>query len=154
MLIALWEHFEGRPVEFEYCAAELFRLSAPRVESLEVTRPTRDGGRDAIGAYTIGPDADPVRLDFALEAKCYKPGNAVGVREVARLVSRIKHRQFGVLVTTSYVHEQAYKEVRDDGHPIVILAGVDLLDVLKSAGVTAVAPLAAWLNEKYPKPTV
>jgi Restriction endonuclease len=43
-------------------------------------------------------------------------GNSVGVKELARLISRIKHREFGVLVTTSYVNEQAYREVRDDGH--------------------------------------
>ena len=95
-----------------------------------MTRPSRDGGRDAIGQYAIGPAADPIRLDFALEAKCYKPGNSVGVKELARLISRIKHREFGVLVTTSYVNEQAYKEVRDDGHHIIIIAGADLVATL------------------------
>jgi len=131
----------------------LFWLSAPNVESLEVTRPSRDGGRDALGAYAIGPAADPVRLDFALEAKCYKPGNSVGVRDVARLVSRLKHRQFGVLVTTSYVHEQAYQEVREDGHPVVILAGRDLVHILKGVGLTTSAALSNWLLEKYPQDT-
>ena len=37
--------------------------------------------------------------------------NTVGVREVSRLISRIRHRQFGVLVTTSVVGRQAYEEV-------------------------------------------
>ncbi|MCP1762460.1 O-acetyl-ADP-ribose deacetylase (regulator of RNase III) [Bradyrhizobium japonicum] len=36
-----------------------------------------------------------------LEAKCYGSGNSVGVREMSRLISRLRHRQFGVLVTTS-----------------------------------------------------
>lgn len=145
LLHALWAHFEHRPVDFEPCAVELFRLSAPAVQNADVTRPSRDGGRDAIGQYAIGPDADRVRLDFALEAKCYKPGNAVGVRELSRLISRIKHRQFGVLVTTSYVHEQAYQEVREDSHPIVILAGADLIAILKAAGVTTPSRLQRWL---------
>jgi hypothetical protein len=33
-----------------------------------------------------------------------------GVREMSRLISRLRHRQFGVLVTTSYVDNQAYRE--------------------------------------------
>lgn len=117
LLLALWGHFHERPTDFEPCAGELFRLNAPNVDTLEITRASRDGGRDATGHYAIGPAADRVRLEFALEAKCYRPGNAVGVREVARLVSRLKHRQFGVLVTTSHLHEQAYKEIREDGPP-------------------------------------
>lgn len=149
MLLTLWSHFRDRPTDFEPCAGELFRLSAPGVDSLEVTRASRDGGRDATGHYAIGPAADRVRLEFALEAKCYKPGNAVGVREVARLVSRLRYRQFGVLVTTSHLHEQAYREIRDDGHPVVVLAGADLARILKDAGLGSSQALEAWLDQKY-----
>lgn len=117
---------------------------------MEITRASRDGGRDATGHYAIGPAADRVRLEFALEAKCYRPGNAVGVREVARLVSRLKHRQFGVLVTTSYLYEQAYREIREDGHPVVVLAGADLVRILKDAGFGSVTSLHAWLTAAYP----
>jgi len=152
LLLALWGHFRGRPTDFEPCAGELFRLNAPSVDSLDVTRASRDGGRDATGHYAIGPAADRVRLEFALEAKCYRPGSAVGVREVARLVSRLKHRQFGVLVTTSHLHEQAYREIREDGHPVVVLAGADLARILKDAGLGSTAALEAWLAQKYPPP--
>jgi hypothetical protein len=152
LLEVLWEHFKDRPVDFERCAVELFRLGVPGVQNVDVTRPSRDGGRDAIGQYAIGPPADPIRLDFALEAKCYKPGNAVGVRELARLISRIKHREFGVLVTTSYVHEQAYREVRDDGHHIIIIAGTDLVATLKTAAIGTPAALKSWLNQSFPAP--
>ena len=151
LLEALWNYFKDRPVDFERCAVELFRLSAPAVENADVTRPSRDGGRDAVGQYAIGPKADPVRLSFALEAKCYQPGNAVGVREVARLVSRIKHREFGVLVTTSYVHDQAYKEVREDEHPIVILSGADLVAILKQAGLGTPTAVRLWLAQAHPR---
>jgi hypothetical protein len=150
LLQTLWAHFQDQPVGFEHCAVELFRLSAPGVENADVTRPSRDGGRDALGQYAIGPPADPIRLDFALEAKCYKPGNAVGVKELARLISRIKHREFGVLVTTSYVHEQAYREVRDDGHHIIILAGADLVRIMKTAGLGTASALSAWLGASFP----
>ena len=149
LLNILWNHFADRPTDFEACAAELFRLQSPAVQGVEVTRASRDGGRDAIGYYSIGPAADQVRLDFALEAKCYQPGNSVGVREVARLISRLKHRQFGVLVTTSYVHEQAYKEIREDGHPVVILSGFDLVQILKGAGLVRAQDLMAWLERRY-----
>jgi hypothetical protein len=77
-----------------------------------VTRPSVDGGRDAIGKYRVGPISDPISLDFALEAKCYGPNNGVGVKELSRLISRLRHREFGILVTTSFVSQQAYQELR------------------------------------------
>jgi hypothetical protein len=88
---------------FEFFAAWLFSLSDERVVIDEVTRGSVDHGRDAIGHYKLGINEDPVIVDFALEAKCYNPGldgltaNTIGVKEVSRLISRIKHRQFGVL---------------------------------------------------------
>ncbi len=53
------------------------------------------GGRDAVGRYLLGLADDPVYAEFSLEAKCYEPpikgltGNAVGVTEVSRLISRV-----------------------------------------------------------------
>jgi Restriction endonuclease len=87
-------------------------MSEPNVDKIDVTRPWRDGGRDAVGEYLLGPHADPVAVEFALEAKCYAPANSVGVRETSRLISRLRHRQFGVLVTTSHLDAQAYREIR------------------------------------------
>src|SRR6266566_9258263 len=113
----------------------LMRVSEPNVDKIDVTRPWRDGGRDAVGDYLLGPDADPVAVEFALEAKCYAPGHGVGVRETSRLISRLRHRQFGVLVTTSHLESQAYKEIREDGHPVIVLAGRDITDILKKSGL-------------------
>lgn len=149
LLDVLWRYLASEPVKFEYCAAELWRMAAPAVEQIEVTRPSRDGGRDAVGQYGLGPAEDRVRLDFALEAKCYQPGNSVGVREVARLISRLRFRQFGVLVTTSFVHEQAYREIRSDAHPVVILAGADLVRLLRARGLTTPETLISWLEERF-----
>ena len=149
LLNTLWSHFRDEPVRFERCAVELFRFAVPGLESVDITRPTRDGGRDALGRLAVGPASDPIRLDFALEAKCYQPGNSVGVREMSRLISRIKHREFGVLVTTSYVHEQAYREVREDGHPIVVFAGADIVDTLRAVGITTIGALRAWLDQEF-----
>lgn len=119
--------------------------------SIEVTRPSRDGGRDALGEYRLGPTQDPVRLQFALEAKCYDPdGGGINVRMVSRLISRIKHREFGVFVTTAFIGPQPYQEVREDGHPIIFLVGRDLVEILKRMGLTAPATLAAYLEEQHP----
>lgn len=143
-------HFAERPHDFEHCAAEIWCLLAPATEELQVTRQTRDGGRDAVGQYRLGPAADQIRIDFALEAKCYSPTNSVGVRDASRLISRLRYRNFGVLVTTSYVNQQAYREIRDDGHPVVIVSGRDIVDVLRSVGITTKSAAARWVREKFP----
>jgi len=54
------------------------------------------------------------------------------VRDVARLISRLRHRQFGVFVTTSGVSGQAYNELRDDEHPVVVICGRDIAELLKT----------------------
>jgi hypothetical protein len=124
--------YRGNPYAFERCAMEIAKLFLPDIHHEEMTRPWRDGGRDAIGLYRIGKGAGAIDVEFALEAKCYAFNNAVGVKEVSRLISRLRHRQFGILVTTSYLHEQAYKEVIQDGHPVVIVAAKDIAEKLKS----------------------
>lgn len=150
LLDVVFQHFRDRPHDFEQFAADLWRVSQPNVDKIDVTRPWRDGGRDAIGDYLLGPRSDPVAVEFALEAKCYGPENSVGVRATSRLISRLRHRQFGVLVTTSYLHAQAYQEIREDGHPVVILAGRDLIDILKARGLDSPAAIRRHLHENYP----
>ena len=150
LLALVHGHFAPNPYGFEQFAADLWASSERNVNKVDVTRPWRDGGRDAVGDYLIGPASDPVAVEFALEAKCYAPGHSVGVRETSRLISRLRHRQFGVLVTTSHVDAQAYREIRDDGHPVVILAGRDVVEMLKRGGFDGVATLRKHLLEKYP----
>jgi len=148
---AVHQHFAVDPVQFENFAAEMWVQSDAHVASIEVTRPTRDGGRDAVGEYRLGPDEDPIRLQFALEAKCYNPdGGGAGVRMVSRLISRIKHRQFGVFVTTAFIAQQAYQEVREDEHPVVFLAGRDIVTLLKRMGMTDPQTLNTYLALKFP----
>ena len=152
MVQAIHQHFKDRPHDFEACAAELWTMMAPATEEIVVTQPSRDGGRDAIGQYRLGPAADPVKIDFALEAKCYGPTNSVGVRELSRLISRLRHRNFGVLVTTSWVNKQAYEEIREDNHPVVIVCGADIVNVLKDHGRGSLAAVQNWLATSYPAP--
>ena len=100
--------------EFERFACKIVQIMDSNIISIEQTRRTRDGGRDAVGKYRVGLSTGGIELEFALEAKRFNSSNSVGVKETSRLISRIKHRQFGVLVTTSFVGDQAYKEIIED----------------------------------------
>jgi hypothetical protein len=42
-----------------------------------------------------------------------------------------------MLVTASYAQSQAYQEIREDGHPVVILVGRDVVEILKAGLDTA-----------------
>ncbi|MEU5886840.1 restriction endonuclease [Streptomyces sp. NPDC047461] len=151
ILDAIRSHFHGREHDFEACAVAIWRLVAPRTGACDLTRPSRDGGRDAVGQYILGPAAATITIDFALEAKCYAATNSVGVREVSRLISRLRHRNFGVLVTTSYFHKQVQDEVHEDGHPIALVCGKDIVDVLRQHGHTTVGAVQHWLEQSFPQ---
>jgi len=142
----LYAHFASDPHAFEHCAAALARMMLPGISNIDVTRPSRDGGRDGVGLLTIGTGAASIAIDFALEAKCYSIANSVGVREMSRLISRLRHRQFGILVTTSYLDRQAYREIKEDGHPIIVVAAADIAGILKKSGIGTIQDLKNWLG--------
>lgn len=151
ILFAIHEHFAPDPTLFEHLAAMLWERSDPNVMPVDITRPSRDGGRDGTGFYRVGPRSDPIRIEFVMEAKCYHPQrHGVRVDDMSRLISRIKHRDFGVMVTTSHVGDQAYKEVREDQHPIVILAGRDIVEVLGQMGFSTRADVTRFLQDTFP----
>ncbi len=150
MIERVYEYFKDNPYAFETCAAEIVKMMDSNVVRIDVTRPTRDGGRDGIGLYRIGTTGDNIRVDFAVEAKCFKPGTGVGVRATSRLISRLRHRQFGVLVTTSHLDSQAYKEIREDNHPIIVLAGEDITNILLQAGIGTSNEVQTWLKQYFP----
>ncbi|QXG29259.1 restriction endonuclease [Pseudomonas viridiflava] len=140
------ERFSKNYVAFEVCAAALCKMLLPNVLSLELTRPWRDGGRDGVGVLELGKGAAAINVVFALEAKCYSEKKSVGVRDVSRLISRIRHREFGVFVTTSFIGAQAYKEIVDDGHPLILVSAIDILSLLKSSGYSTPQLLNEWLS--------
>ena len=125
------------------------RMMLPDITSLDLTRPSRDGGRDAVGQFRVGTGPSSILVEFALEAKCYEPASAVGVRELSRLISRLRHRQFGIIVTTSFVHNQAYREIKEDGHPIVVISGLDIVTLLRTHGFGTIAAVRAWLQSEF-----
>ena len=127
----IYNHYKNDSYGFEYCAKTIAELLIPQINHCELTRPTKDGGRDAIGIYRIGTEESAIDIEFALEAKCYNIDAGVGVKDTSRLISRIRHRQFGIIVTTSYIAEQAYKEIKEDKQPIIIISAIDIVNILK-----------------------
>ena len=114
----------------------------------------RDSGRDAYGTYSIGPSGDRVHLDFSLEAKCYKPGHGCGVKDTSRLISRLRHRQFGILITTSYVDLQAYREIKEDQHPIIVISAGDIVGLLRRHGHADATAVRVWLDREFSAATI
>ncbi|MFN8552540.1 MAG: restriction endonuclease [Candidatus Obscuribacterales bacterium] len=146
LISLVYEHFQADPYDFERCAAALVQMMDRNVVSCDLTRRWMDGGRDALGLYRIGLPNNSITVEFALEAKCYDLGNGVGVEKTTRLVSRLRHRQFGVFVTTSYVSKQAYEEIVQDGHPIIVLSATDIAKLLIAHGYGTPDALTAWLQ--------
>lgn len=137
----------SNPYMFELCAIAIVEMMDSNIHDCQHTQLVRDGGRDGVGLYRIGRKADGIDIDFALEAKCYDPQKSeVGVKEMARLISRLKYRQFGILVTTSAVGKQAYEEIRMDQQPIIVVSGKDIVDILYQAGIKTLVEVREWLK--------
>lgn len=149
IIAAIHAHFAPTPHRFEHFAARLVELLLPDSHDIDVTRPSRDGGRDAVGKLRVGRADISINVDFALEAKCYAPTNSVGVREMSRLISRLRHRQFGVIVTTSHVDQQAYREIKEDQHPIIVVAGRDIVRLLRANGRSDRKTVQTWLDVEF-----
>lgn len=154
MLKALQDFFiqKDRGYSFEGFARDIVKQIDENVIRLDVTQPFKDGGIDAIGKYQVfNAGIQSVIVDFYLQAKCYAPfNNAVGVKDTSRLISRIKDRQFGVMITTSYVNNQAYKEIIEDGHPIVLITGKTIIDILfDKYEIHTVKAMMEWLSLEY-----
>ena len=157
ILNLIFDFFKTDNRLFEFFAADVFMMSNSNVIIDEITRSVKDGGRDAVGRLKMGLDNDPIYSEFSLEAKCYNPGlnneklNTVGVKETSRLISRIKNRQFGVLVTTSAISSEAYKEVREDGHPIIFISGIDIVRILIDRDLNTKEKILNYLHTTFKK---
>lgn len=139
--------FKDDPYKFENCAGKIAEMMLPAIAgNMNFTRRVRDGGRDATGLYRIGEGASAVLVEFALEAKCYSLECSVGVKEMSRLISRLRQRQFGILVTTSFISTQAYKEIMEDQHPIVIICAADIIKLLFRHGINDLQTIDKWLE--------
>lgn len=143
------DHYKNFPQGFEACAIDIIAKMDRNFVDFSLTRPWRDGGRDAVGKYMIrqpGVVNHPLEIECALEAKCYSKKGAVGVKEMSRLISRIRYRQFGIMLTTGYVHKQAYEEVIEDGHPILIITASDIAAILRQNAIHS-NDVMYWLSD-------
>jgi hypothetical protein len=50
------------------------------------------------------------------------------------------------LITTSHLAIQAYKEIREDGHPIIVIAGGDIVRILIGKGINTEVACKNWLE--------
>jgi hypothetical protein len=146
----IYRYFKTDPYAFEVCAARMLEMMDDNVIECEVTRSSRDGGRDAVGKYRIGAKADGIAITFAMEAKCYALSHGVGVKATSRLISRLRHREFGFLVTTSYLDPYAYKEIREDQQPIIVISGGDIARIVTEAGLGTGRDVQRWLETEFP----
>lgn len=143
---------KDRGYSFERFAAELTQYMDSAVVDIDVTRPYKDGGFDAEGRYRIFSNVENVvYVDFYLQAKCYNPEtNSIGVKDTARLISRIKDRQFGILFTTSFISKQTYEEILEDRHPIVFINGKNIIDyIFDELEIRDIESLDKWLIRNY-----
>ena len=91
-----------------------------------------------------------VKVEFYMQAKCYKDSNPIKIQDTSRLISRIKNRQFGIMVTTSYISQQAYQEILEDKHPIIIVNGRDIIDfIFDEYEIKTKTSLLLWLKKYY-----
>jgi hypothetical protein len=118
------------PRQFEFAAAELLPLMDPRFINIEVTREVRDGGRDVTALYRVGHGDHGIGLHVSVEAKLWKETGAVGVKPMMRLISRLKYRDFGVFITTSFFDRTVQAELIEDGHPVILVSGGDIARIL------------------------
>ena len=150
---ALQQYFvkKDKGYSFEEVAKDVVIGMDNSVVQMETTRPFKDGGIDAEGQYRIFKIAgNSINVEFYMQAKCYSMSHSVTTKDVSRLVARIKNRQFGVMATTSYVAKQAYDEILEDGHPIVLINGKDIIDyVYDECEIRSEEALVKWLELNY-----
>ena len=154
MLDYLQKHFisiDGG-FSFEHFAVKILQMMYPSIVDRHVTRKYDDGGIDAIGRYQVfKSEQNAICLDFYVQAKCYRTTNSVDTKDTARLISRIKGKDFGIMFTTSYIARQAYNEIIEDKHPIGFVTGGDIIQFLsKRLQIRDKAELAEWLEREFP----
>lgn len=118
------------PTEFEAVVVELFRNLSHVNHKIVRTRPTADGGFDFHGQFSI-PYPVKYEIEFLGEAKKFARDTAVQPKHISRLVARLNRGQFGIFVTTSYYTRQTQREVIEDGYPVRLFSGNDLVNILQ-----------------------
>jgi hypothetical protein len=134
------------PTGFEAAVVSIFREFDEVRHNITRTRPTADGGFDFVGSFTLPPPIQ-YEIPFLGEAKKYARSTAVGPKDVSRLVARLARGQYGIFVTTSYFTKQAQEEVLEDRYPTSLVAGADLVRIMRELRIARGAEISpAWLR--------
>lgn len=134
------------PTQFEAAVVSLFRELEDVRHTITRTRPTRDGGFDFFGTFILPP---PLRyeISFLGEAKKYALRNAVGPKDVSRLVARLGRGQYGLFVTTSTFTQQTQEEVLRDAYPASLISGGDLVRMMRELRIARAGVISTdWLR--------
>jgi len=156
MLFKIYRYFSSEPYTFLHFAADIYALTDSKIRLRRIKRQSSDGSYTISGDFQIGIHDHPVYVGFLVEAKCYNPGigtrkrKSVGTKEIFKLLARLENQQFGVLVTTSVVTQQAYEELGKQNHPVICITGADIIEILISNKIDTVRQLTDWLAHNYP----
>jgi hypothetical protein len=138
--------------DFERVVVAAFKAVKEVQHRVTGTRPTGDGGFDFFGTFSFEPPLS-YEIHFRGEVKKYAVGNGVSPKEVSRLVARLSRREYGIFVTTSYFSEQAQREVLADGYPVHLMAGIDLVNMLRRLRIASRSEIRKeWLQSVLEAP--
>ncbi|MEC0346373.1 restriction endonuclease [Peribacillus frigoritolerans] len=118
------------PYEFEAVTVALFKQLKDVTHSITQTRLTKDGGFDFKGHFVL-PYPLSYDIHFLGEAKKFSKKNGVQPKHISRLVARLSRGEYGIFVTTSFYTKQTQEEVYNDGYPIKLFSGIDLVSLLR-----------------------
>jgi hypothetical protein len=136
-----------KPVEFEALLVDLIKELPHVNHNITRTRLVKDGGFDFFGKFSL-PYPFNYQIEFLGEAKKYKLNNSVGPDLVSRLVARLDRGQYGIFVTTSYYTTQAQQEVLEDGYPVKLYSGIDVVNFLRELKLIDNGKIKqSWLDE-------
>jgi Restriction endonuclease AspBHI N-terminal/Restriction endonuclease len=134
------------PTHFEAAVVSVFRQLEDVRHTITRTRPTADGGFDFFGTFIL-PAPLRYEISFLGEAKRFALSTAVQPKHVSRLVARLGRGQYGLFVTTSYFTKQTQEEVLADGYPTSLIAGADLVRMMRELRIARRGEIApSWLR--------
>lgn len=140
------KHYGTNSEKFELCATNLICKMDRNFRDFKISKLLDNKGTS--GKYQINQEGTTnisLTVDCALEARCYNSDKGVNLNEMLKLISRTKNNQFGVFITTSYVNKQAYKEVIEENHPILIVTASDIGAILRSNSINS-KNIEEWLD--------
>ncbi|WP_084161431.1 hypothetical protein [Nocardia sp. BMG51109] len=147
ILAEIRQYFTSRN-DFQKCAMAVWKLMSPATKIPGRGDKELDTGSFSGGEYLIGPAADQVSIGFVLAADSGVTGKPVV--DVSLLLSRLRFREFGVFVTLSYFADQVYDEVRADRHPVALVCGKDVVEILRRQGYSDSVSVREWLAQEFP----